>query len=98
LSRIEHFTKLSVQIVVYNSLIYSRSLQTFLPEGHINYCTAVQESDILHYVIVAFLFSNSACADETKKTFCEAGSVIKPYLKIAAWPSCCMAESILWLK
>jgi len=28
--------------------------------------------------------SNSACADETKETFCEAESVIKPYLKILA--------------
>jgi len=35
-------------------------------------------------LLVKCLFPNNACADEMKETFCEAESVIQPYLQILA--------------
>jgi len=35
------------------AILYCRSPQTFLPEGHISYCTAVRGPDILRNVVVS---------------------------------------------
>jgi len=54
LSTIKHFTKQSVQIVVYNSLIYCTGPpNVFAREDHISFCTAVRGPDILRNVIVS---------------------------------------------